>query len=160
MRSLPSQILRVEFVLRASYACGEHVFINSCLLLLSQRKWQVFHVAIVLLRTIALLSYYLSYSKMRLSSILTVAVAFLSTSSAVILQNGQVRITNYPNTTIPAIASNSGDWKTYKPSASQISYKGRWDSKYISWWSAPGVKFGFTGDKVLSCSTPSPTTCH
>ena len=42
-------------------------------------------------------------------------------------------------------------WKTYKPSAKELSYLGRWDKKYISWWSAPGLKFGFTGEKVCQC---------
>jgi len=71
--------------------------------------------------------------------------ALASLGSAIILQNGQVRDTDYPNTVIDPSAYQ---WQTYPPSASQISYKGRWDSKYISWWSAPGLKFGFTGDYV------------
>ncbi|RPA85662.1 SGNH hydrolase [Ascobolus immersus RN42] len=41
-----------------------------------------------------------------------------------------------------------GGWKTYKPDAKELSYKGRWDSRHTSWWSAPGLKFGFTGEKV------------
>jgi hypothetical protein len=52
--------------------------------------------------------------------------------SATILQNGQPRITNYPNTAIDPVKYS---FKTYLPSASELSYKGRWDSKYNSWWS-------------------------
>lgn len=51
------------------------------------------------------------------------------------------------DTTIASVASDRS-WRTYGPSASEISYKGRWDSKHISWWSAPGLKFSFIGDKV------------
>lgn len=62
-----------------------------------------------------------------------------------ILQNGQVRITDYADTRVdPA----EYDFKTYLPNATEISYKGRWDSKYVSWWSAPGIKFGYTGQTV------------
>ncbi|KAK3901177.1 hypothetical protein C8A05DRAFT_35134, partial [Staphylotrichum tortipilum] len=28
--------------------------------------------------------------------------------------------------------------------AFEISYLGRWDSKHVSWWSAPGIKFTYT----------------
>jgi len=45
-------------------------------------------------------------------------------------------------------ANEAASWKTYKPSAKELSYLGRWDKKYISWWSGPGLKFGFTGEKV------------
>jgi hypothetical protein len=62
-------------------------------------------------------------------------------ASATILQNGQVRDTVFPNTSIASVTSNPAN-------ATEISYKGRWDDKHISWWSAPGLKFGFTGDKV------------
>lgn len=48
-----------------------------------------------------------------------------------ILQNGQVRITDYPDTqTDPSAYS----FTTYQPGASEISYKGRWDANYVSWW--------------------------
>jgi hypothetical protein len=53
-------------------------------------------------------------------------------ASATILMNGQAKITNYPNTVIDASAHQ---FRTYKPDAKELSYKGRWDSKYISWWS-------------------------
>ncbi|KAJ4408254.1 hypothetical protein N0V85_004250 [Neurospora sp. IMI 360204] len=65
--------------------------------------------------------------------------------SATILQNGQPRITNFPNTRIDP---SSYSFNTYPRNASEISYKGRWDSKYVSWWSAPGIKFGYTGQTV------------
>ena len=66
-------------------------------------------------------------------------------TSGTILQNGQVRPTDYPDT---AVSTINPDWTTYPPNSSELSYKGRWDDKYISWWSAPGLKFGFTGSDV------------
>lgn len=75
--------------------------------------------------------------------------AFAALTSATILQNGQVRTTAYPNITIPAIlGDHNSSWTTYGPGASELSYKGRWDEKYISWWSAPGLKFGFRAEQV------------
>lgn len=67
--------------------------------------------------------------------------------AATIYQNTQIRTDPYPGqaTLITAAASQ---WHTYPPNATEISYKGRWDSKYISWWSAPGLSFGFTGRNV------------
>ena len=73
---------------------------------------------------------------------------FLACTFGEILQNGQLRADPYPGqATVVAAAASSG-WKSYPPNATQLSYKGRWDSKYISWWSAPGLKFGFTGQDV------------
>lgn len=72
---------------------------------------------------------------------------FISIASATVLQNGQVREMIYPDTAIASVAKNSA-WKTYAPGTSEISYKGRWDSKYISWWTAPGLKFGFQSSNV------------
>ncbi|THY71362.1 SGNH hydrolase, partial [Aureobasidium pullulans] len=83
---------------------------------------------------------------MRLSNLIAYALAPLL-ASATILQNGQVRDIVFPDTSIASVTSNS-NWTSFSPNASQISYKGRWDEKHISWWSAPGLKFGFTGDKV------------
>ncbi|KXX79261.1 hypothetical protein MMYC01_203980 [Madurella mycetomatis] len=80
-----------------------------------------------------------------LSSLAILGLAFLSRVSSTILQNGQVRLTNFPNTRINA---SDYSFRTYPPNASEISYKGRWDSKYVSWWSAPGIKFGYTGQTV------------
>lgn len=48
-----------------------------------------------------------------------------------ILQNGQVRITDYPDTQIDPSAYR---FTTYPPDASEISYKGRWDANHVSWW--------------------------
>lgn len=69
---------------------------------------------------------------MRLLSQSNVIIAFAVTAFATILQNGQVRITDYPDTMIDKAGY---EFKTYDPSANELSYKGRWDSKYISWWS-------------------------
>lgn len=72
---------------------------------------------------------------MRSSFLLAAIAALATTVSSTILQNGQARITDYPNTVIDPTAFAAKDWKTYPPSAKELSYKGRWDSKYISWWS-------------------------
>lgn len=48
-----------------------------------------------------------------------------------ILQNGQVRVTNYPDTRIDP---STYSFTTYQPNASEISYKGRWDANYVSFW--------------------------
>jgi hypothetical protein len=59
-------------------------------------------------------------------------LTLLSQASATILQNGQVRATNFPDTRIDPSAYS---FKTYPADAREISYKGRWDSKHVSWWS-------------------------
>ncbi|KAK6224359.1 GDSL-like Lipase/Acylhydrolase [Colletotrichum tabaci] len=64
---------------------------------------------------------------------------------ATILENGRPRVTDFIDTKVDLAA---GDYKTYDADAEEISYKGRWDSKKISWWAAPGIKFGFTGQTV------------
>ncbi|KAF2203865.1 acetylxylan esterase [Delitschia confertaspora ATCC 74209] len=79
---------------------------------------------------------------------LSVVSLLVSSAAGIILQNGQVRDEHYPDTKIASLSTNSNGWKTYGANATEISYKGRWDSKKISWWAAPGIKFGFTGDKV------------
>ena len=48
-----------------------------------------------------------------------------------IIQNGQVKITDYPDT---AIKLSAYSFHSYPANASEISYKGRWDSKKVSWW--------------------------
>jgi hypothetical protein len=48
-----------------------------------------------------------------------------------IVQNGQVKPTNYPNTAINAAAYAL---HSYPANASELAYKGRWDSKKVSWW--------------------------
>ena len=73
---------------------------------------------------------------------------FISRVSTTILQNGQVRPNDYPYTAISSISASNLSWTTYPPSASELSYKGRWDHQYISWWSAPGLKFGFQAHSV------------
>jgi len=69
---------------------------------------------------------------MKLSSVCGGIVAFASLAHATILQNGQARITDYPNTVIDPTAYK---WNTYPPSTKELAYKGRWDSKHVSWWS-------------------------
>lgn len=63
--------------------------------------------------------------------LLSLFAALATLASSTILQNGQVRDIVYPDTTIASVAGNK-DWKTYAPSSPALSYKGRWDSKYIS----------------------------
>ncbi|CZR51673.1 related to GDSL-like lipase/acylhydrolase domain protein [Phialocephala subalpina] len=91
---------------------------------------------------------------MRAAYLLNVLSSFAGLASSTILQNGQVRITDYPNTVLSA---STAQFKTYPPNATELSYKGRWDSKYISWWSAPGLKFGFTGEQVAITFGPYTT---
>lgn len=75
-------------------------------------------------------------------------LTILGIASATILQNGQIRAGTYPSTAIDAIWPSDEEWRTYPPSAEELSYKGRWDDQYISWWSAPGLKFGFQAENV------------
>lgn len=67
-----------------------------------------------------------------LSSLAVAGLTLLSQVSAVILQNGQVRITNFPDTKID---KSTHSFTTYPANATELSYQGRWDSKYVSWWS-------------------------
>ncbi|PKY05706.1 acetylxylan esterase [Aspergillus campestris IBT 28561] len=80
---------------------------------------------------------------MQVASLFATLLGFASAS---IIQNGQLRENPYPGQT-PAIALDES-WRTYAADAVEIGYKGRWDSKHISWWSAPGAKFDFTGNQV------------
>ncbi|KAF4555790.1 Hypothetical protein D9617_2g057540 [Elsinoe fawcettii] len=75
-------------------------------------------------------------------------LALLPLASATVLENGRARENPYPGQAVVVSDAGSDSWKSYAPNASEISYKGRWDSKHISWWSAPGLKFGFTGSNV------------
>lgn len=50
-----------------------------------------------------------------------------------ILQNGQVRETNFPDTRVSDLIAY--DFNTYDADAAELSYKGRWDSKKVSYWS-------------------------
>lgn len=64
--------------------------------------------------------------------LVSLAVALLaSLASATILQNGQVRENPYPGQA-PEITISNSSWKSYPPDASELSFKGRWDSKHIS----------------------------
>ncbi|KAK0661995.1 hypothetical protein DIS24_g2472 [Lasiodiplodia hormozganensis] len=84
---------------------------------------------------------------MHVSSLFSI-VSLACIACATILQNGQVRDVNFPDTKITLDDSSNSTWTTYPPNATEIGYKGRWDSKHISWWSAPGLKFGFTGERL------------
>ena len=70
---------------------------------------------------------------MRLLSYLCGLVA-VRVASSTILENGHVRGIDYPDTKIAALSANSTGWSTYGPNATELSYKGRWDSKHVSWW--------------------------
>lgn len=63
---------------------------------------------------------------------LTALLCLVSCSTATILQNGQVRVTDYPDTKIEL---SEGSWTTYGANATEIQYMGRWDAKYVSHWS-------------------------
>ncbi|KAI6712302.1 acetylxylan esterase [Diplocarpon mali] len=65
---------------------------------------------------------------------------------ATILQNGQVRETDFLKTAVTA--STLTNWTAHSPDSQHLSYKGRWDSQHISWWSSPGLKFGVHGNRV------------
>lgn len=79
---------------------------------------------------------------------LSVFASCLALVSAEILQNGQLRSNPYPGQPVKVDLTSASGWKAYPANASQLSYKGRWDDQYISWWSAPGLVFGFTGSDV------------
>ncbi|KAB8069341.1 SGNH hydrolase-type esterase domain-containing protein [Aspergillus leporis] len=81
---------------------------------------------------------------MRLIALLPLSWALQAT--ATILENGQERLDPYPGQV--SEVSIDPSWRSYDADASEFSYKGRWDSSYTSWWSVPGLKFGFTGDKL------------
>ncbi|KKK22393.1 hypothetical protein ARAM_002234 [Aspergillus rambellii] len=78
--------------------------------------------------------------------LLTTLFAGSPSVSATILQNGQPRDDPYPGQ-VPRIHLNDS-WRSYGAGAPEIAYKGRWDSKHISWWSAPGLKVQFSGEKL------------
>jgi len=86
-----------------------------------------------------------SISTMRFLRILLTTASY---ALARIQENGQWRKDPYPGQALAIQTSDSTQWKSYPPNATELSYKGRWDSKYISWWTAPGLKFGFTGQNV------------
>jgi lysophospholipase L1-like esterase len=82
-------------------------------------------------------------------------VSLASLSSSTILENGQVRKTHFLDTKVASIGTNSTAWTTYGPNATELSYKGRWDTQHISWWAAPGLKFGFEGQDVAISFGPN-----
>ncbi|KAJ5140727.1 Esterase SGNH hydrolase-type subgroup [Penicillium atrosanguineum] len=67
-------------------------------------------------------------------------------AAATILQNGQVREDPYPGQA-PRIELDDS-WHSYGADTEEISYKGRWDSNHVSWWSAPGIKVEFSGSQL------------
>ncbi|OOF91404.1 hypothetical protein ASPCADRAFT_518627 [Aspergillus carbonarius ITEM 5010] len=82
-------------------------------------------------------------------------------ASATILQNGQVREDPYPGQA-PSISLEDGSWRRYGPDASEISYKGRWDSNHVSCEicshyisELPGIKLGFTGEELAGVAVAS-----
>jgi hypothetical protein len=70
---------------------------------------------------------------MKLSSVYGTVVTTASLASATIWQNDQIRITNYPNTTIDA---SGYKFNTYPSNSTELAYKGRWDSQFTSWYSS------------------------
>ncbi|KAL4738774.1 SGNH hydrolase-type esterase domain-containing protein [Aspergillus similis] len=72
----------------------------------------------------------------------------ISLAAATILENGQPRLHPYPGQAQLLENGVEEGWKTYDANAKEISYKGRWDEQHISWWSAPGFKFAFTGERL------------
>ena len=70
--------------------------------------------------------------RLLVSCLVTVLLSTTATR-AVILQNGQVRETHFPDTRIDP--SETAAFTTYAPDAPELSYHGRWDAKHVSWWS-------------------------
>jgi hypothetical protein len=94
----------------------------------SQWLWEEYPLLVSLLNCVE----ELQVLKMKLSSIYGTIVAAASLASATIWQNDQVRITDYPDTVIDP---SGYQLNSYPPNATELSYKGRWDSKFISWYS-------------------------
>jgi hypothetical protein len=49
-----------------------------------------------------------------------------------IIENGRLRLETYPKTEIAPVTASSDSWITFLPNTTELSYKGRWDTKYIS----------------------------
>ncbi|KAK4102995.1 Lipase, GDSL-like protein [Parathielavia hyrcaniae] len=79
------------------------------------------------------------------SRLAALGLGLFSKAYATILQNGQIRATSFPDTRIDP---STYSFTTYPADAPEISYKGRWDSQHVSWWSGLGIKFGYTGQTV------------
>ncbi|PVI07148.1 Lipase, GDSL-like protein [Periconia macrospinosa] len=84
-------------------------------------------------------------------------VSLCTLTAATIYENGRERPTRFIDTKIASLGSNATAWSTYGPNATELSYKGRWDSQHISWWAAPGLKFAFTGENVAITFGPHTT---
>lgn len=69
---------------------------------------------------------------MHLRSLITIAYGLCGLVQGTILENGHVRDTNFPDTKINA---SEHDFESFPAAdAKELSYKGRWDSKRVSWW--------------------------
>lgn len=62
---------------------------------------------------------------------------WLAFASATIIENGQTRHAVFEKTSIASIKDGGNEWKSYGNNATEISYKGRWDSNHISCKSQP-----------------------
>lgn len=74
--------------------------------------------------------------------------SLVTLAAATIQENGHDRLDPYPGQAQLLSAANNSQWRAYSANAHELSYKGRWDEKHVSWWAAPGLKFGFTGKNV------------
>ncbi|RAH68065.1 SGNH/GDSL hydrolase family protein [Aspergillus aculeatinus CBS 121060] len=90
---------------------------------------------------------------MRFAPILLLLFLRVWPVAATILQNGQPREDPYPGQQSPIKLDDS--WRNYDAGVPEIAYKGRWDSQHISWWSAPGIKVEFSGNKLALSFGPS-----
>lgn len=62
---------------------------------------------------------------------------WLASASATIIENGRTRQVVFEKTSIPSIREGGNEWKSYANNATEIAYKGRWDSNHISCKSQP-----------------------
>lgn len=67
---------------------------------------------------------------MHLLPTLTFLLVYAIQAFATILENGNPRVDPYPGQA-PNISLDDS-WRSYGPNASEIAYKGRWDSNYVS----------------------------
>lgn len=74
----------------------------------------------------------INFEIMQLRSLIAIAYGLHGSVQGTILQNGQVRDVKLPDTKINA---SEHDFESFPADASELSYKGRWDSKKVSWWS-------------------------
>ncbi|KAF9895279.1 hypothetical protein FE257_000182 [Aspergillus nanangensis] len=83
---------------------------------------------------------------MRIGSLAVTVLSWALSASATVLLNEQVVDNPYPGQA--ANISLDDSWRTYDAGADEIAYKGRWDSKHISWWTAAGIKLQFSGEQL------------